>query len=189
MSRAVLLAAVLTFGGWAAHSAGVAAAAPRPATVASGGSLSQSVDVTVRPGPLTISPATESLLLASAQGAGPRARYGGALPAMTVDDARSTFAGWTATVSLRSLKGLDPAQLAQARLCVDPASPSEVAGNPREVAPGHVACGRVGDTLTVFSAPAGGGEGVFSDTARLTLWLPGSGAPDSVTATVALGAH
>jgi hypothetical protein len=158
-------------------------------------SVQQELVLAVTPGPLTASPGSESVVLSrpgagrgpNGQGQGPA--FGGGLGAVTVIDARGSLAGWSATVTLHSVSGLDAAQVAGARLCVSPAAPAMVAGNPADVvrrAPSS--CGAPGEPISLFFAAPGGGGGTYTGTAGLSLDVPG--APGrSVTADVAVAVH
>ncbi len=151
------------------------------------GLAEQTFGVSVLPGPLTIAPSTESLQLRQPNGLG--GLHTASLSTITAVDARGSLVGWTAAVSLQSVAGLDATQLSRARFCVDPDPPAVVAGNPSEVGAAPPSCGRVGDPLTVFFAPSGGGGGTFSDTGSLRLLVPGGGGPDPVTATLTVAIH
>ncbi len=154
-------------------------------TGSSGSSVDQTMEVSVLTGPLTITPASQAVSFTKAHG---RGKGAGSLSTVTVVDARGSLVGWDATVSLQSVNGVSAADLAKARLCVTPDTPTVVAGNPPEVKAGRHACGKAGDALTVFYAPANGGGGTFSDTGALTLHVPGAAA-GALTATLAVAVH
>jgi hypothetical protein len=154
-------------------------------------SLDQTISVSILPGPMTVSPASESVAFSQThgQGQGRGGPYRGSVAPVTVVDARGTLVGWNATVTLLSVAGLDGAQLAHARLCVSSDPVTVVAGNPPEVRSGTRSCGSVGDPLTLFYAPPNGGGGTFSDTGALSLWLPGTAAGNQVTASLSVEVH
>jgi hypothetical protein len=110
----------------------------------------------------------------------------GSLATVTVVDARGSLVGWRATVSLQSVAGVSAADLAKATLCVSPDAPTVVAGNPPEVRAAQPVCGDAGDPLPFFFAPPNGGGGTFSDTASLTLHLPGVHVAGAALATLAV---
>jgi len=157
-------------------------------TGSTGGSVDQTLSVSVLPVQLTVSPPTESVSLSKAQGQGGGGSLTGSLPTVTVVDARGSLVGWRATVSLQSVAGVSDADLAKATLCVSPDAPTVVAGNPPEVSAGRQVCGSAGDPLQLFFAPPNGGGGTFSDTGTLTLRLPGVHAA-SAAATLAVAVH
>ena len=148
-------------------------------------SAGQTIAVSILPGPLTVSPSSQSIAFSGDHGG----TDVGELAAVTVVDARGSLVGWTATVALWSVSGLDASQLAHARLCVSPDAVDVVAGNPPEVRSATGSCGTLGDPLAVFFAPPNGGGGTFSDTAGLTLQLPAGLGSDRVTASVAVAVH
>jgi hypothetical protein len=154
-------------------------------TGANGDSAAQILAVSINPGPLTVTPATESVSLANASGD----HMGGSLSTVTVVDARGSLVGWDATVSLQSVDGVSAADLAKAKVCVSPDPVTIVAGNPPEVKAGPRRCGSAGDALTLFYAPPNGGGGTFSDTGGLSLLLPGGKAAGPMTATLAVAVH
>ena len=139
------------------------------------------------PGPMTVSPGSESIAFSRAQGQG--GPYSGQLAPVTVVDARGSLVGWDATVSLQSVSGVREGDAANARLCVAPDAVTVVAGNPPEVRSGNMTCGNAGDPLRVFYAPPNGGGGTFSDTATLTLRLPNGAGSNQVTASLAVAVH
>jgi hypothetical protein len=157
----------------------------------SSASFDQTISVSILPGPMTVSPTSESVAFSQThdQGQGQGGPYRGSVAPVTVVDARGTLVGWNAAVTLQSVAGLDGAQLAHARLCVSPDPVTVVAGNPPEVRSGAHSCGSVGDPLTLFFAPPNGGGGTFSDTGALTLMLPGAAAGHQVTASLSVGVH
>ena len=152
-------------------------------------SLDQALSVSILPGPLTVSSAAESVAFSRAHGQGKGGRDNGALAPVTVVDARGSLVGWDATVTLRSVTGLDSSQLSRARLCIAPAAVTVIAGRPSEVRSGTRSCGGAGDPLTLFEAPANGGGGTFSDTCALVLTLPGTAAGNQVTASFSVAVH
>jgi hypothetical protein len=135
-------------------------------------SVEQVLSVSILPGQLTVTPASQSVSFTNSHrhGGGSMA---GSLATVTVVDARGSLVGWRATVSLQSVAGVSAADLAKAKLCVSPDAPTVVAGNPPEVRAAQPVCGGAGDPLQIFFAPPNGGGGTFSDTASLTLRLPG----------------
>jgi hypothetical protein len=157
-------------------------------TGSTGGSTAQTMEVSVLPGQLSITPAGETVSFTKAHGRGNGGPQAGSLSTVTVVDARGSLVGWDATVSLQSVNGVSAADLAKARLCVTPDTPTVVAGNPPEVKAGRHACGKAGDALTLFDAPANGGGGTFSDIGSLTLRVPGRPAGPA-TATLAVAVH
>jgi hypothetical protein len=195
---AVVLVAVVLMGVWLVHMQATASATPPHATAtwsgngsgsnANGGpnatasvigsaggtsdGLDQTMAVSVRPGSLTVSPATESVTVAPDHGRGSGGPDHGDLAPVTVVDARGSVVGWNASVSLQAVDGLSASQLARARLCATPDAPTIVAGNPGEVGAAALSCGGVGVPVSVFFASPGGG-GTFSDTAALMLVIPG----------------
>ena len=150
--------------------------------------MQQTIGLTVLPGPLTATPADETVTLSQISPFG-RAEpdFEGVVSTITVDDARGSLVGWRATVTLQSVSGLSAVQVAGARLCVAPHPSTMVAGNPADVvgAAGR-SCGRAGQPVPVFAASPGGGGGVYSDSAGAVLVVPGGVLPGSVTATVAV---
>jgi hypothetical protein len=152
-------------------------------------SVEQILAVSINPGPLTVTPSTESVSFANANGQGGGGRLAGSLSTVTVVDARGSLVGWDATVSLQSVDGVSAADLAKAKLCVSPGVVTVVAGNPPEVKAGQHACAKAGDALTLFSAPPNGGGGTFSDAGSLTLQLAGGKLASPVTATLAVAVH
>lgn len=151
-------------------------------------SVEQILAVPINPGPLTITPATESISFARANERGNGGHFAGSLSTVTVVDARGSLVGWQATVSLQSVDGLSAADLAKAKLCVSPDAVTVVAGNPPEVKAGRHECGSASEALTLFYAPSNGGGGTFSESGGLTLLVPGSKA-GTVTATLAIAVH
>jgi hypothetical protein len=149
-------------------------------------SLDQTISVSILPGPMTVSPTSESVAFSQSHGQGQGGPYRGSVAPVTVVDARGSLVGWNATVTLQSVTGLDDAQLAHARLCITPDPVTVVAGNPPEVRSGAHTCGSVGDPLTLFDAPPNGGGGTFSDTGALSLWLPGTATGNQVTASLSV---
>jgi hypothetical protein len=148
----------------------------------------QTIGIAVLPGPLTVTPATESVPLTQLAAFG-RAEpdYVGALSPITVDDARGSLVGWRSTVSLEAVSGLDAAQLASTRLCVTPHPTTLVAGNPADIVRSSPrACAGPGGLLTVFFAAPGGGGGEYSDTAGVALVLPNGTVAANRTATLAV---
>ena len=152
-------------------------------------SVQQTLVVSILPGTLTVSPDSESVAFSRGHGRGQDGLYSGDLAPVKVVDARGSLVGWDATVSLQSVSGLSDADLAHARLCVVPNAVTVVAGNPPEVRSGTRTCGNAGNTLRVFFAPPNGGGGTFSDTAALTLDLPGAAASGELTAAIAVAVH
>lgn len=156
-------------------------------TDTSGNSVEQTLVLEIHPGPLTVSPSSQSVSFSKAHGnGGPMAS---SLSTVTVVDARGSLVGWDATVSLQSVNGVNAADMAKAKLCVSPDAVTVVAGNPPEVKSGKHVCGAAGDALTLFYAPPNGGGGTFSDTAGLKLTLPHRAGASPVTATLALAVH
>jgi hypothetical protein len=157
------------------------------ASASEDGSLSQTIGVSVLPGPLTVAPATETVSLSATRVLGRRV-YIGQLAPITVVDARGSLVGWRAGVSLQSVSGADNAALAGAVLCLTPQRPTMVAGNPADIVRGaRSSCTHGGQTASVFWAAPGGGGGTYSDTASVLLSLPGGGTlPSGATASVAV---
>jgi hypothetical protein len=155
-------------------------------TGSTGGSVGQTFSVSVLPGQLTVTPASESVSFTNAHGQGKGGQLAGSLATVKVVDARGSLVGWRATVSLQSVAGVSAADLAKATLCVSPHTPTVVAGNPPEVRAGRTMCGGAGDPLRLFFAPPNGGGGTFSDTGSLTLHLPGVPTADAALATLAV---
>jgi hypothetical protein len=158
-------------------------------TGSTGGGVDQTFEVSILPGNLTITPATESVSLAKTNAQGNGGHLAGSLSTITVVDARGSLVGWNATVSLQSIDGVSAADLAKAKLCVSPDAVTVVAGNPPEVRSGQHACAKAGGALTLFFAPPNGGGGTFSDTGSLTLQVPGAALASPVTATLAVAVH
>jgi hypothetical protein len=154
----------------------------------SGGSVQQTIGVSVLPGPLTVTPADESVTLAQVSVLGQRLPvYRGVLTPVTVVDARGSLVGWRATVSLQAVTGVGATQLAHASVCASAPTPTMVAGNPADVVGGTVrSCAGVGTPVSVFFAAPGGGGGTYSDTADLTLVLPNGALPAQVAAALAV---
>jgi hypothetical protein len=150
-------------------------------------SLQQTMSVEILPGPLTVTPSSETVTLSP--GLGSASAAGGTLSTITVIDARGSLVGWRVTVSLQSVRGITGSDLAGVRLCAQPDPVTIVAGNPQDVvrsSPGS--CAGVGGTISVFAAAAGGGGGTYSDTAVLTLEAPNmTGA--QITATLSVAVH
>jgi len=157
----------------------------------SDGSVQQTIAVSILPGPLTVSPATESVSLAQLRAFGRGLPlYRGQLSPVTVVDARGSLVGWQASISLQGVAGATAGQLAQARLCATAHTPTMVAGNPADVVRGvQHSCAGVGGAVSVFFAAPEGGGGTYSDTADLTLLIPGGNLPAQVTASVAVTVH
>jgi hypothetical protein len=149
-------------------------------------SVQQTLSVSILPGPLTVSPGSESVAFSRPHG---QDSFRGDLAPVTVVDARGSLVGWDATVSLQSVAGLSASQLANARLCVDPDAVTTLAGRPSEVRSATRSCGRVGEPLSVFFAPPNGGGGTFSDAASLSLVLPATSSAGQVTASLAVAVH
>lgn len=175
---------------------GVAAAANSSAADGNAGntgspaaSVAQTISVSVLPGPLTVTPSTESVSFTNPRGQGNGGSLTGSLSAVRVVDARGSLVGWQATVSLQSVSGVSASALANARLCVHPDAPTVVAGNPPEVKSARHACGNAGDALTLFYAPPNGGGGTFTEAGSLTLDLPGGAGTGPVRATLAVAVH
>ena len=122
--------------------------------VGSGGSVQQSIGVSVLPGPLTVAPATEAVSLSQLRAFGRGLPfYSGLLSPVTVVDARGSLVGWRGTVSLQSVAGATAGQLAHARLCASAGTPTMVAGNPGDVVRGvQHSCAGVGEEVSVFWA-------------------------------------
>src|SRR6185312_956121 len=150
------------------------------------GAVQQTISMSVLPGPLTITPSAETISFTKAHGQGGGGPKAGTLSTVTVDDATGSLAGWTATISLQSVDGLSAKDLARAKLCLTPDTPTVVGGNPTEVKVEKSSCGSVGEALTLFYAPPNGGGGTFTDTGSLTLNLPGAPTKAPVTATLAV---
>jgi hypothetical protein len=108
---------------------------------------------------------------------------------VTVVDARGSLVGWQATLTLQSLSGFSPADLARARLCVHPGAALAVSGRQSEVRAGKDACGSLHDPRTLFFAPPNGGGGTFDDTGQITLRLPSLQDIGSITATLGVAVH
>jgi len=156
----------------------------------SGASAQQTFGVSVLPGPLTVSPATESVSLAQVRAFGRGLPvYRGQLSPVTVVDARGSLVGWRASVSLQGVTGATGGQLAHARLCASAHTPTVVAGNPGDARGVPFSCAGLGGVVSVFFAPPQGGGGTFSDTADLTLLIPGGSLPAQVTASLAVTVH
>ncbi len=153
-------------------------------SVGSGGSVQQTIAVSVLPGPLTVTPVNESVTLSQVSALGQRLPvYRGELSPVTVVDARGSLVGWRATVSMQGVGGVSAATLAHAQLCASAPAPTVVAGNPADVVRGVAhSCAGVGTPVSVFFAAPGGGGGMYSDTADLTLVLPEGTLPAPVTA-------
>jgi len=156
--------------------------------VGSGGSVQQTIAVSVLPGPLTVTPATESVTLSQVSVAGRGLPlYRGELSPVTVVDARGSLVGWRATVSLQGVDGVSAATLSHAQLCVSAPAPTIVAGNPGDVVRGVAhSCAGAGEPVSVFFAAPGGGGGTYSDTADLRLVVPGGTLPAHLAATLAV---
>jgi hypothetical protein len=154
----------------------------------SGGSVQQTIGVSVLPGPLTVAPATESVSLAQLHPfGGGEPTFRGDVSTVTVVDARGSLVGWRATVSLQGIAGVDARQLAHAQLCLAPHRPTMVAGNPQDVVRGAPrSCAGPGQSIPVFEAAPGGGGGTYSDTAGLVLVLPAGTPPGNLTGSLAV---
>jgi hypothetical protein len=158
-------------------------------------SLSQTIGVSVLPGPLTVSPASQSVTLARR---GPGSvflfngeSFGGPLGRITVVDARGSLVGWRASVTLLSVNGENGDNgngRGGAVLCVTPDAPTMVAGNPADIVRAdRPSCGRIGQSIPVFFAAPNGGGGNYSDAGSLNLVLPrGRTGQDQVTANLAV---
>ena len=163
--------------------AGIEASSTSVATGASA-AVQQNISMTVLPGTMSESPAAETVSLA------PQPVLHGSLSTITVDDYRGSLAGWDATVSLQSVSGLSASQVARARLCVSPHSPTMVEGDPADVvraAPNS--CAGAGQALPVFFAAPRGGGGTYTDVADVVLVVPGQTGTAPVTADLALAVH
>ena len=148
------------------------------ATATPGVAAKQTIGISILPGPLTVSPTTESIAVVGPGGLG-------SLSPITVNDARGSLVGWRVTVSLQTVSGLDAAQLASTRLCVSPHPTTLVAGNPADIVRSSPrACASPGDPIAVFSAAPGGGGGEYSDTAGIGLMLPNGESPAGVRASL-----
>ncbi len=158
---------------------------------ASAGSVEQTIAVSILPGPLTITPVTETMDLSQLRGFDRGLSfYRGQLSPVTVVDARGSLVGWRASVSLQGVAGASAAELARARLCASARAPTMVAGNLNDVVRRvPLSCAGVGGTVSVFFAAPQGGGGTFSDTADLTLLMPGGTLPAQVTASLAVAVH
>jgi hypothetical protein len=149
------------------------------------GSAEQAISVSVLPGPLTEAPSTESLSFTRISDGSWQAP----LSTVTVVDARGSLVGWQATLTLQSLSGFSPADLARARLCVHPGAALAVSGRQSEVRAGKDACGSLDDPRPLFFAPPNGGGGTFDDTGQITLRLPSLQDTGSITATLGVAVH
>ena len=153
--------------------------------------LVQTIGVAVLPGPLTVSPTAPSVDLSSVAVFGHRSSFsGGAVPPLTVVDARGSLVGWRAAVTLQAISGADAALLAHVEVCARPAAPTRVDGNPADVVrAAPPSCAAAGQPLPVFWAAPGGGGGTYRDTATLALLVPGPGLPAHLTASLAVSVH
>lgn len=172
--------------------------APSPATVlTAAGGVTQTFEVSVDPGPLTISEQSNQVTLhpidrsqpgegpvPAAEGDGPSVASGDLDP-VTVTDARGSLSGWTVTGQLvsdftRTGDHERPAGIPGGALVWDPnvslAVPAGQPGGPSgvlgEVAPGAPAALSTRQADVLCQAPAGGGGGRFDCGAGLRLGVP-----------------
>jgi hypothetical protein len=167
------------------NTSNVSSAPTDDSAIAPSESAEQTLSVSVLPGPLTVTPSTESTSFTKMSDGSWQAP----LSTVTVVDARGSLVGWQATVTLQSLDGVPAADLAQARLCVSPGAAVAVAGRQSEVRTGRDACGGANDPLTLFFAPPDGGGGTFDDTGLVTLHVPNDAGTGSVAATLSVAVH
>jgi hypothetical protein len=113
----------------------------------------------IRPRTITGAPIAESVPLAQVRPFGrTEPDFVGAVPSITVDNARGSLVGRRVTVSLQTVSGLDTALLARARLCVSPHPTTLVAGNPADfVRSSPRSCAGPGDLFCHVHSNCGGG--------------------------------
>jgi hypothetical protein len=125
------------------------------------GTTTQQLIVPVLPGPLTISPATVTV---SMRRNGNGNHYTGAIPTITVVDARGTLAGWRATVTLVSATGVHAPRI-DARLFPD--RPVVVYGDAFGVGRAHPGALDDGSAQLLCSAMREHGGGTYSCGGRI----------------------
>ena len=167
-SRILAGAVVAAFFLLVAPGAAVGTRAPErllPAT----GEEAASMAVAVAPGPLAISVEDGPLVLERLPGRGNSTRYRGTLPAVRVIDARGSLAGWQVVVRLIAP---ETPEASGARLFFQPGGPDAVSGQARGVRASRPVWSALGDSLSLFHAEPGYGNGAFDDDASVELFLP-----------------
>jgi hypothetical protein len=134
-----------------------------------GGSLTQTIQVTVIGGPLYLPEDRLSVDLVPARPGA--ARLGGVLPAVEVVDARGTHAGWELRWAVEEAWLLTPAgrvPVAHPRVTLEPGVPQAVHGEPHGLRAGPT-CPGAG--LLATAAP-GAGAGTYAVGATVTVDVP-----------------
>ena len=140
----------------------------------------------VLPGPLSVSPTTESVSLTQFRAFGRGLPfYRGQLSPVTVVDARGSLVGWRASVSLQGVAGATAGQLAHARLCASATRPPWWRGTPATSSTG--CCSRaqesVGTSRSSSPLPRGAaGRSATPPTSRSSSRAESAGAGDDVLA-------
>lgn len=161
-------------------------------TPASGASLSETVEVAIQPGNLSIHPGTQTVVFGAFASRDPSASdtsLRGDLTPVTVVDGRGTLAGWHVTVTFDGLYRIDRPAVASsaASVCVFPSRPVLVFGNPIDVVERNSSsCLAVGASAGLFFAAPGGGGGTYEDGAVLELHVPKSMGGDRFSAMISL---
>ena len=131
--------------------------------------LSQTITVTIAPGPFTITP---SDAVAHLHRRGRGRRFTGTLGPVRVTDARGSLAGWVARVAL--------ADRSNSRLSVTPSLAVAVTGRPGEAQGGRRALLVAGHSVDLMSAAADGGGGIVEIGASLDLANGPASGPDTI---------
>ena len=125
----------------------------------SDGSAQQAPGVSILPGPLTVSPATESVSLTQLRAFGRGLPfYRGQLAPVTVVDARGSLVGWRVSISLEGVTGATAGRLAHALLCASAHPPTVVAGNPGDSRGVPLSCAPAGWVRPGVLRPSPGGR-------------------------------
>jgi hypothetical protein len=165
----------------------VAAAAVAPSNPAGsrGQSVTQTIQLTIIGGELSL--ASDHATVTLERVAGSHHDWVGTLPPVRVVDARGTGAGWTVrwTVADIDVQGEGPAhRVTTAKVRLEPGAPVVVAG-----LPDGIAAGRPGPATrhgrTLFSAARGTGGGTYEAGGVVTMRLPHSVDAESVVVDLA----
>jgi len=182
-----------------------------PAVLAAAGGVTQTFEVSVEPGPLTISEQSTQVTLhpidrpAPGDGSAPAAEGDGStvasgdLDPVTVTDARGSLSGWTVTGQLVSdftrtgghehspaIPGGTLVWDPTVSLTVPAGQPGGPSGVLGEVAPGAPAALSTSEADVLCQAPAGGGGGRFDCGAGLRLGVPAGTPAGTYVATLDL---
>jgi hypothetical protein len=163
----------------------VLAAAQSGAGPTGGQSVTQTIQLTIVGGELSLTSDHATVTLERVEGS--HHDWVGTLPPVRVVDARGSGAGWTvrwtvADLDVQGARRASHAPVAKVRL--EPGAPTVVAG-----LPDGISAGRPGPATrhgrTLFSAATGTGGGTYEDGATVTLRLPRSVDADSVVVELA----